>query len=170
MGSEPLRSISRRPGVSAPLGRCWRSAPAPGWTAGGSPGFAAHDVSVRDGAVLVSVGEPAARAVPVLACWEREVLDLAATAGGEFLVGGRSTARNRAGALAASLVVPFGRPAFSAPRLRSTWLMTHLAMGTRLPELAGAAGLRGVTVLSDLLAFVPPLDADEAIEMLRGGR
>jgi hypothetical protein len=43
-------------------------------------------------------------------------------------------------------------------------------MGTRLPELARAAGLQGVTVLSDLLAFVPVLDQDEAAALLRGSR
>jgi hypothetical protein len=42
-------------------------------------------------------------------------------------------------------------------------------MGTRLPELARAAGLQGVTVLSDLLPFVPLLDEDEALAMLRCG-
>jgi hypothetical protein len=98
------------------------------------------------------------------------VLELTAAAGSEFLVGGRSTARNRAGALAASLVVANGHPNFSASRLRSTWLGTHVAMGTRLPELARAAGLEGVTVLSDLLPFVPALEDDEAIDMLRGAR
>jgi hypothetical protein len=39
-------------------------------------------------------------------------------------------------------------------------------MGNRLPELARAAGLQGVTVLSDL-PFVPDLDEAEAVEMLR---
>jgi hypothetical protein len=70
--------------------------------------------------------------------------------------------------LAASLVVPSGCPKFSASRLRSTWLVTHIAMGTRLPELARAAGLRGVTVLSDLLEFVPALKDEEAQAVLRG--
>jgi hypothetical protein len=130
----------------------------------------AVDVSERDGVVLVRVGEPVARVVPVLAAWEREVTDLAETAGGDFLVGGRSTARNRAGALAASLVVGNGRPHFSASRLRSTWLVTHLAIGTRLPELARAAGLQGVTVLSDLLPFLSTLDDDAILKMLRGDR
>lgn len=102
--------------------------------------------------------------------WDSEVLDLAATEGGQFLVGGLSTSKNRAGALAASVVVPNGHPRFSAPRLRSTWLVTHLILGTRLPELARAAGLRGVTVLSDLLSNVPALDEVEAAEMLRGLR
>jgi hypothetical protein len=108
--------------------------------------------------------------VPVLSGWENEVLRLAATAEEEFLVGGRSTSRNRAGSLAASLVVANGHPKFSASRLRSTWLVAHLKMGTRLPELARAAGLQGVTVLSDLLAFVPALEEDEALAMLRGSR
>jgi len=125
-------------------------------------------VEVVDGTVLVEVGEPAARVVPVLAEWEDEVLDLAATAGAEFLVGGRSRSRNRASNLAASIVVAHGHPRLSAARLRSTWLVAHLALGTRLPELARAAGLRGVTVLSDLLAYVPALSEAEDVSMLRG--
>jgi hypothetical protein len=128
----------------------------------------AGDVSREGRVVLVSVGEPAARQVPVLADWEDEVVDLANTAGGEFLVGGRSTSKNRAGAIAAWLVVGHGHPRFSASRLRSTWLVTHLAMGTRLPELARAAGLHGATVLSDLMPFVPALDETAASQMLRG--
>jgi hypothetical protein len=130
----------------------------------------ARDVITKGHSVLVRVGEPSARTVPVLAHWENEVVDLATTAGDEFLVGGRSTSRNRAGSLAASLVVANGHPKFSASRLRSTWLVSHLAMGTRLPELARAAGLQGVTVLSDLLPFVPLLEDDEGHSILRGAR
>lgn len=131
----------------------------------------AADVTVGSGGlVLVRVGEPAARTVPVLEEWEAEVADLANTAGADFLVGGRSTAKNRAGQLAASITIGNGHPRFSASRLRSTWLVTHLAMGTRLPELARAAGLQGATVLSDLLAYVPALAKDEASVLLRGRR
>ena len=119
---------------------------------------------------MVRVGEPSARTVPVLATWQDELLELAATAGDEFVLGGRSTSRNRASSLAASLVVPNGCPKFSASRLRSTWLVAHLTMGTRLPELARAAGLQGVTVLSDLLPFVPALGDEEALAVLRGAR
>ena len=130
----------------------------------------AQDVFTAPKALLVRVGEPGTRAVPVMAGWEAEVLELKATAGDQYLVGGYSRARNRSGAQAASLVVPNGCPKFSASRLRSTWLVAHLAMGTRLPELTGAAGLQGVTVLSDLLPYVPALDQDEAATLLRGGR
>lgn len=130
----------------------------------------APDVTVSSGGLVLVRVEPAARPVPVLAEWEAEVADLADTAGADFLVGGRSTAKNRAGQLAASITVGHGHPKFSASRLRSTWLVTHLAMGTRLPELAQAAGLQGVTVLSDLLAYVPVLPDDEASVLLRGRR
>ncbi len=129
----------------------------------------AADVCAGAGMVSVGVKAPSARLVPVLATWEDEVVDLAETAAAsEFLVGGTSTARNRAGALSASLVVAHGHPRLSASRLRSTWLVTHLAMGTRLPELVNAAGLQSATVLSDLLEFVPAVDEARQSEMLRG--
>lgn len=125
------------------------------------------DVRRRSGVVTVSVGAPSPRSVAVLAQWEDEVVHLATMAGDEFLVGGRSISRNRAGAIAASLVVPPGHPRLSAPRLRSTWLVWHLRAGTRLAELAAAAGLQGITVLSDLLAYVSPGDEVTAARMLR---
>jgi len=128
----------------------------------------AGDVVDDGGGLVVRVGEPVARAVPVLADWEEQVRDLAKTAGGEFLVGGLSRSRNRASALTASLEVPPGHPRLSAARLRSTWLLWHLSAGTRLPELAAAAGLQGVTVLSDLLDAVPPMPEADARRMLRG--
>jgi len=128
----------------------------------------AKDVLSEKDVVTVRVGPPSPRAVPVLAEWEEEVLQLAATAGDEYLVGGYSTSRNRAGSLVASLEVPPGHPRLSLPRMRSTWLLFHLNARTRLPELAAAAGLQGVTVLSDLLSFVQPMEeADSRIE-LRG--
>jgi hypothetical protein len=96
------------------------------------------------------------------------VVQLAAAAGDEFLVGGYSTSRNRAGALVEGLELPPGHPRLSLPRLRSTWLLFHLSVGTRLPELASAAGLQGVTVLSDLLSFVPAMEEIDARIELRG--
>jgi hypothetical protein len=119
---------------------------------------------------MVRLGAQAPRMVSELAAWEDEVLDLAKTAGCEYLVGGSSTSCNRAGSLAVSLVVANGHRRFSASRLRSTWLVAHLAMGTRLPELARSAGLEGATVLSDLPRSVPALDEAQAAVMLRGVR
>ncbi len=76
--------------------------------------------------------------------------------------------RNRASDLVARLDTAPGCPRLSSSRLRSTWLVHHLTIGTRLPELAGAAGLVGVTVLTDLLSFVPRLPQSEALRQLRG--
>ncbi|MCW3037477.1 MAG: hypothetical protein JWM17_2789, partial [Actinobacteria bacterium] len=47
-------------------------------------------------------------------------------------------------------------------------LVHHPTAGTRLPELAKAAGLAGITVLSDLMAHVPDLGPKAAAQMLRG--
>jgi hypothetical protein len=131
---------------------------------------ATEDVIRRDGVVFVRVGDPSARLVPVLARWEQVVLELAESAGDEFVVGGRSLAINRAGDLTRKFVVGHGHPKLSAPRLRSTWLVHHLTIGTRLPELARAAGMVGVTVLSDLLSDMAPLSDERAAVMLRGER
>ena len=128
------------------------------------------DVRVEHGVAVIEVHGALARAVPVLAAWEDDILELAAGMGEEFLVGGRSTARNRAGSLARRITVAPGHPRLSSARLRSTWLATHLVMGTRLPELARAAGLQGVTVLSDLLPYVPALGDAQAMAMLRGAK
>jgi hypothetical protein len=128
----------------------------------------AEDITVDGSGVLICVSDPAARAVPVLALWEPEVVELASNARGEYLVGGHSTSRNRASALAAGLEIPPGQPRLSAARLRSTWLLWHLEAGTRLPELAAAAGLQGVTVLSDLLHAVSTIGEDDTRSMLRG--
>ena len=128
----------------------------------------ASDVVASDAGIEVRVGEPAPRAVGVLSEWEDELLDLAAQAGNEFLVGGSSTSNRRTGHLTERLVVPTGHPPIAPARLRATWLVTHLVAGTRLPELCRAAGLQGVTVLSDLLEHVKPLDDEVARRMLRG--
>jgi hypothetical protein len=126
------------------------------------------DVLGSPDAFLVQVGPPTPRKVPVLAGYEAELLDLAALAGEDLLIGGRSSYRNRASDLTAKFEAGHGSPRFSCSRLRSTWLVHHLALGTRLPELAAAAGLSGVTVLSDLLAFVSPLSEEATRRMLRG--
>jgi hypothetical protein len=117
---------------------------------------------------MVEVGEPKARQVVARAEWEEELVALAETAGDEFLVGGHSTSTRRTGHLTERLLVPTGHPRLAPARLRSTWLLTHLRAGTRLPELCRAAGLEGVTVLSDLLELVEPLDHASSTAMLRG--
>jgi hypothetical protein len=126
------------------------------------------DVTVVDGVVLVRVGNPMARVVPVLGEFEDDVLDLAATCTTGALIGVPSTSRGRVSVICARLTVAHGHPPFSANRFRSTWLARHLDLGTRLSELKEAAGLKTIAHLSDLLPHLPPLVVDEAHQMLRG--
>jgi hypothetical protein len=129
----------------------------------------ARSVTRCAGVVAVRVGDPAARLVVVRSEWEDEVIDLAKTAGSDYLIGGRSEARNRVADLSKRLVRPASHPRLSPGRLRSTWLLGHLEAGTRLPELCRAAGLQGFEVLSDLLPLVAPLGRSAEVAELRGG-
>ena len=126
------------------------------------------DVVRRDGLVEVRVGPPAPRWVVVRAAWEDEVLALAASAGNQYLMGGRSRSKNRVGDKVKRLTRASGHPRLSPARLRSTWLLEHLSVGTRLPELCRAAGFEGLTTLSDLVECVPALDDTQAGTLLRG--
>jgi len=129
----------------------------------------AADVTQNGSAVIVRVDEPHPRSVVALATWEEGLMGLAATAGDDFLVGGRSTSNRRTGHLVERLITPTGHPSLSPARLRSTWLLWHLEAGTRLPELCQAAGLRGTGVLADLLPYAEPLGKHATVEMLRDG-
>jgi hypothetical protein len=88
--------------------------------------------------------------------------------GSRPLVGALGSGKNAARNLQARLVLAAGTPRLSGSRLRSTWLVSHLRQGTRLPELVDAAGLRGLTVLSDLLPHVPQLSPAQSLLMLTG--
>lgn len=103
------------------------------------------------------------RVVPVLAGFEERLGRLLAQAKpGEFLIGGAAKGANAANEAVARLRFDAAGPQFDLSRLRSTWLVHHLTIGTRVPELMEAAGLQGMTVLGDLAEFVPPLHADRA--------
>jgi len=130
----------------------------------------AADVIADVHGVGVQVGEPQPRLVPVLVEWHDEVRGLADATGTGCLVGPSSTSRNRASALVSWLIVGHGQPKFSMSRLRSTWLVRHLELGTRLPELTHAAGLADTRVLSDLLDHVPPMPTVDALRALQGRR
>jgi hypothetical protein len=127
------------------------------------------DLLRTPGGLVVRVSPPNPRHVPVLASFASDLEWLLADPSHEVLVGGAYRERNRASDVAARLDPAPGLPRLSSGRLRSTWLVHHLTAGTRLPELAEAAGLVGVTVLSDLMAFIPRLSRDEADQQLRGG-
>jgi hypothetical protein len=126
------------------------------------------DVVADVDGVLVEVGEPRPRSVPVLARYEGLVLELAAAAGAGYVLHSSTEHRNRTNKLAAGLKRGPDHPVLSAPRLRSTWIVEHLRRGTRLPELLTAAGPTRVESIDELLAWVEPMDERAARRVVRG--
>lgn len=127
-----------------------------------------RDVEQLEEAVVVHVGTPSPRAVPILAEYECRLLQLAEQAGDELLVGGTTPHRNRINKLVASLEIGRGHPKLALPRLRSNWIARHLQLGTRLSELLAAAGTLRIETFDELLEYVEPLDGSDARRMLRG--
>lgn len=128
------------------------------------------EVFRRAGAVLVKVGEPRPRLIPVLAAYEEDLLALAAEAGEDYLVGGTSAHKNTVSDLTGKFEPGHRRPKLEPKRLRSTWIVHHLSAGTRLPELLEAAGTSRIETFDILLKFIPPLPAAAARVLLRGDR
>lgn len=126
------------------------------------------DIRRVNGAVLVQVGAPSPRDVPVLKEYEDELLALAAEVGDEYLVGGHTTHRNRTNEIVAKFEDGHAHLRLDPKKLRSTWIVTHLTIGTRLPELLEAAGTYRVETFDTLLAYVPPMGRTAAAKMLRG--
>ena len=123
------------------------------------------DVVENDGLVTITVGDPAKRLVVVRDEFADELLNLAAQAGSGRLVAG-STSKNAAAKAAGRVVIDQGHISLSAKRLRSSWLLAHLANRTPLTALLQAAGLRSFASLSDLVPFLH--DAGDPDEFLRG--
>jgi len=123
---------------------------------------------LTDGTVIVHVSGKAARDVVVLKTYEEELLDLAEAAGDDYIVGGKTTNRNRSNELSQRFESGHQHLKLEPARLRATWVVTHLAMGTRLPELLAAAGTSRIETFDALLAYVPPLDARPARRLMQG--
>jgi hypothetical protein len=67
--------------------------------------------------------------------------------------------------------ISLGAPAGISPmRLRNTWLVRHLAAGTPLSILMGAADISTVKTLHALLDHVPAASADQISAALRQAR
>jgi len=54
-------------------------------------------------------------------------------------------------------------------RYRSTWLLSHLALGTRIDLIVEAAGVRDQRGITELMRHLPQLDPAVAMQMLAGG-
>lgn len=125
---------------------------------------------VMDGDGIVVTVTNGGRAVPLLARFERLLLDSVAEVEPDHWVFG-SPKRIKHGI---STLTTFlydtdrGRePDPVTPRMRNTWLITHLIAGTNMRALMTAAGVTKFEHLDQLVAHVPALDAASYRRQLR---
>jgi len=128
------------------------------------------DVVARCGGLVVQVGGPRARAVPVLARFHEPLAAAAAFAGAGYLIGGSDPARkNLTDALTAALCGDAGLPRLQAGRLRATWLVACARL-IGLRAFMDAAGVRCSQRLGDLAAQLPATSEHELVALLGGTR
>ena len=124
------------------------------------------DVVGRVGGVLVVVGGRRARTVPVLARYQRPLLEAAAFAGERLIVGGREPGRrNVSDDLCRALSADASLPRLEPGRLRSTWLV-ECAQAIGLRAFMQAAGIRCSQRLGDLAAQLPQASERELVALL----
>src|SRR5207245_2379725 len=125
------------------------------------PRVTGRDVVALGDGLGVRVGPPNERTVPLLATFEVDLQHVAQEHDAEFLLGGNG-GKNAVARVARRFQAPPGIVTLSSPRLRNTWLVAHIRMGTRLPDLLTAAGVSTPTALDRLLGYVDPLPLSEA--------
>jgi len=126
------------------------------------------DVERRGHGAIVHLGGTRPRSVWVLDKWCEPLLTAVDACDESYLLGGYKTDRRSvANGLLRSLDTDPSVPAIHPGRLRSTWLLEHLAAGTRLDVLMAAAGLSSPASLTDLVAYLTPIADDDAEVLLR---
>ncbi len=129
-----------------------------------------RDVVERHGGVLVEVGGPRARVVPLRQRFEKRLLLAARSASGGYLIGFSDPRRkNVTHPLVRSLAGGEHLPVLDTGRLRSTWLAAcaeDLGIGAFLE----AAGVRCTQRLADIVADLEPVDEARAVALLGGRR
>lgn len=143
---------------------------------GGGAGLATEDLlAVRrrhvtevDGVAVVAVAGRRPRQVPVLAAWA----DTLAEAVAETDADGYAFRPGRSGRTKNSVSNLLGKTDGATKpqpqRLRATWIVHHLAVGTPVKPLMAAAGVKSLEALTRYLRFVPDADPAEALHRLRG--
>ncbi len=127
-----------------------------------------RDIVEIGGAVVVNVGGKRPRQVPVLAEWECELREAISTMSPDVYVFSQGrTGRNK------NTVTNFvdrtsGVFKPHTFRLRVTWLVHHLTVGTPVKPFLAAAGVYSSDMLTRYLQFVPDVEANEARRLLRG--
>lgn len=132
---------------------------------------AAH-VEVDDAGVLLHVSGSNPRIVPVRMDWESTLADLAQAAWKPdmYLFRPNRTTITRNGTtnfIKNTRAQPFP---VSMQRMRTTWIINHLAAGVTIPTVRKAAGIRQPTGMRRYLNFLTEPHPDDARRSLREGR
>lgn len=128
-------------------------------------------ISFENGLQRVRLERRTARWAFVLARYTDRLQNLATVAGSRLLLGGESPERRDATAgLLSSIDGGQDLPPLEVGRLRSTWIVEHLTIGTRLDVLMEAAGLKSSTSITDLVRYVPAMPQAQKFSQLRGER
>jgi len=123
-------------------------------------------IITRAGGVIVEVGGPRPRAVPVLARYHQPLLESAGFAGDGLVTGGADPGRrNITTPLVTALAGGSGLPRLEGSRLRATWL-AEVAELLGLATFLHAAGITCSQRLGDIIATLRPGDEAEAVALL----
>jgi hypothetical protein len=129
-----------------------------------------QDVSARSGGLVVAVGGPRARVVPVLDRYHDRLLAAARFAGAGLICGGSDPGRrNITNPLVTALDGGTGLPRLDTSRLRATWL-AETAERPGLATFMHAAGISCSQRLGDLVAGLQPGGDADAVRLLGGTR
>ncbi len=125
---------------------------------------------VDDDYLVTIPSGPRARTVPILHDWV-DVLDRALdgspTSGPLLGVEGRTVAASQLRRLTQTSNLEVH---VSLRRLRTTWLVQHLTIGTPITVLLAAAGLTTIDTVASLMEHVAPIDDADARRFLTGRR
>jgi len=118
----------------------------------------------------VEIGGSNPRRVPVLAGFDKELVDVAKKVDGPLVVAPED-GKNAISALTRNLAGGEDLPPLHVSRLRSTWMACLMAAWVPLSEITRLAGVKTIKVLEDLLPyckhFAPEADTDHAAEAVR---
>lgn len=128
----------------------------------------ATDIDRIDDTFVANVGGRRARRVPLLDSWADLLTGAFVGLGADdfvFRPRRRGAAQN---AVSNFLARTTGAAKPSTQRLRATWIVHHLTIGTPVKALMAAAGVQSLATMTRYLRFVPDPVADEAYRWLRG--
>lgn len=125
-------------------------------------------VHVDGSGVAITVEGARARTVPVLRAWEQDLVDrLSLLRPGQFVFRENRTmsypnhVSNFVNRSQKSAIQP------QTQRLRATWIVHHLTVGTPVKALMRAAGVESLEAFTRYMRFVPDVDVELARALLR---